>query len=63
VGGGSGTTATSSGDGDYLLAGLAPGDYAIGIGGPGVTPETVPKVTVLDKLHLSLDRELCRAAK
>jgi Carboxypeptidase regulatory-like domain len=53
-------SATSSADGDFVLAGLAPGDYAVTIGGPGLAPETIPKVTVLDGFRLPLDRELCR---
>jgi hypothetical protein len=55
-------TATSAADGSFALADLAPGDYAVTIAGPGVVAETVPNVTVLDKLRTPLDRELCRVA-
>jgi hypothetical protein len=57
------TSAVSSADGDFVLSGLAPGDYAVTIGGPALMPDTIAKVTVLDGFRLPLDRELCRSTK
>ena len=54
-------SAVSADDGSFVLAGLASGDYAVTIGGPGVIPETIAKATVLDQFRLPLDRELCPA--
>jgi len=57
------TSAVSSADGDFVLIGLAPGDYAVTIGGPTLMPDTIAKVTVLEGFRLPLDREMCRATK
>jgi hypothetical protein len=53
-------SATSGDDGRFEQHELAPGDYAVTISGPGVRPEMLPKVTVLDKYRLPLDLEVCR---
>jgi len=57
------SSAVSSADGDFVLSGLAPGDYAVTIGGPALLPDTIAKVTVLDGFRLPLDHELCRLTK
>ena len=57
------SSAVSSADGDFTLPGLAPGDYDVTIAGPGLTPATFRRLTVLAGFRLPLDRELCRAGR